>query len=109
MRRLLRRSGAIALLAGLSACTPDPKRSGGAADSAGATDGATDTAGATDGAADGAADGSAPPTLNGTRPESELPAPDFSATNRDGAARDREDLLGGPTVMWFYPAATTAG
>lgn len=38
-----------------------------------------------------------------------IPAPEFTATNLDGAARDREDLLGHPTVMWFYPAAATAG
>jgi peroxiredoxin len=45
----------------------------------------------------------------GEPPATPVPAPDFAATNMDGAARDREDLLGHPTVMWFYPAAGTAG
>ncbi len=50
-----------------------------------------------------------PSELNGEQPDEPLPAPEFAARNRDGAARDREDLLGHPTVMWFYPAAATAG
>jgi hypothetical protein len=97
----------LASWATLGACasTGPDKGSGG--------DGATDSgAGADGGGADGAADGDSgatPPSFHGTRPDEALPAPDFAATNRDGAARDREDLLGGPTVMWFYPAATTAG
>jgi len=47
--------------------------------------------------------------LYGTFPETALPAPDFAATNYDGAARSREDLLGHPTVLWFFPAAGTYG
>lgn len=47
--------------------------------------------------------------LYGDQAAERTPAPEFSATNSDGAARDREDLLGHPTVMWFYPAAATAG
>jgi hypothetical protein len=50
-----------------------------------------------------------PPQLHGATPENPLPLPDFTASNMDGAARDREDLLGSPTVMWFYPAANTSG
>ena len=50
-----------------------------------------------------------PPSLHGTAPAEALPAPDFAATNFDGAARSRSDLLTHPTVMWFYPAANTAG
>ena len=50
-----------------------------------------------------------PDDLNGAQPETALGAPEFSATNRDGSARSREDLLGHPTVMWFYPLAATAG
>ena len=50
-----------------------------------------------------------PDELNGTVPDEVLPAPEFAATNRDGGARAREDLMGHPTVMWFYPAAATAG
>ena len=50
-----------------------------------------------------------PSGTNGTIPNDALEAPDFAATNRDGGSRDREDLLGHPTVMWFYPAAGTYG
>ena len=34
---------------------------------------------------------------------------DDGADDADGSGRAREDLLGHPTVMWFYPAAATAG
>lgn len=88
----------------LGACSAPDKGApaSSAADSAsGASDGA-------EGSADGSADGGALVT-NGVAPDAPLPAPDFTATNRDGAARDREDLLGQPTAMWFFPAATTAG
>lgn len=47
--------------------------------------------------------------LYGSPPEAALPAPTFRATADDGTARTRDDLLGHPTVMWFYPAATTGG
>ena len=70
----------------------------------GASDGASDGG---DGASDGA-DGTGG-AYNGTPPSSPVSAPEFAATNRDGGARDREDLLGHPTVMWFYPAAGTYG
>ena len=50
-----------------------------------------------------------PSGTNGSIPDVALEAPEFSATNRDGGARDREDLLGHPTIMWFYPAAGTYG
>ena len=50
-----------------------------------------------------------PDGTHGTLPDVALEAPDFAATNRDGGARDREDLLGHPTIMWFYPAAGTYG
>jgi hypothetical protein len=58
---------------------------------------------------DGAANDVEPDELNGSVPDEALAAPEFVATNRDGGARSREDLLGHPTVMWFYPAAATAG
>lgn len=47
--------------------------------------------------------------LNGTLIEDSIPAPDFVALNHDGAERTREDLMGKPTVIWFYPAANTPG
>ena len=50
-----------------------------------------------------------PDGTNGAVPTEALEAPEFAATNRDGGARDREDLLGHPTIMWFYPAAGTYG
>ena len=37
----------------------------------------------------------------------ELPA--FTATAHTGEARTRADVLGTPTVFWFYPMADTPG
>jgi hypothetical protein len=48
-------------------------------------------------------------SFNGTVPDDPISAPEFVATNRDGSARDRGDLLGHPTVVWFYPGAFTSG
>ena len=48
-------------------------------------------------------------TLHGTSPDSPVPVPDFSATNRDGTSRGPADLMGHPTALWFYPAAFTGG
>lgn len=50
-----------------------------------------------------------PDGLYGTRPLEPTSAPTFTVTNRDGAARTRDDLLGAPSVVWFYPAAATSG
>lgn len=50
-----------------------------------------------------------PDDLNGTAPAVNLTAPEFMATNRDGSTRSRPDLIGHPTVIWFYPAAMTGG
>ena len=47
--------------------------------------------------------------LFGTPPPHPLAAPEFKATNRDGSLRERSALLGRPTVLWFFPAANTAG
>ena len=47
--------------------------------------------------------------LHGTAPKLPVVAPDFVAHNSDGAARGKADLLGHPTVLWFYPAAATPG
>jgi peroxiredoxin Q/BCP len=80
---------------------PAPKDSGPATDDT-ASDTAADTA--TDTATD-----TAPLSLIGTTPDEALDAPEFSAQNRDGAARGRADLLGLPTVMWFFPSADTPG
>lgn len=48
-------------------------------------------------------------SLHGSPPSEAVPLPEFTATNRDGSARGPSDLVGHPTVMWFYPAAGTAG
>lgn len=48
-------------------------------------------------------------SLNGSPPEEAIPLPDFHATNRDNTGRGPEDLKDRPTVMWFYPAASTSG
>ena len=50
-----------------------------------------------------------PEGLNGTVPASALPAPEFVALNSDGSSRGPEDLMGKPTVMWFFPFAGTPG
>jgi cytochrome oxidase Cu insertion factor (SCO1/SenC/PrrC family) len=47
--------------------------------------------------------------LHGERPASPISTPDFEARNQHGQPRTKEALLGHPTVMWFYPAAATAG
>jgi len=50
-----------------------------------------------------------PDGTHGSVPSEFLDAPEFVATNRDGTSRGRDDLVGDPTVMWFYPAAGTSG
>jgi len=88
------------------ACTPSP-------DSADDTGPRTDT-GEPDDTDDTADTGDSMDTvdaddLHGTLPAESFPAPEFSATNRDGGARSREHLTGHPSVIWFYPAANTGG
>jgi hypothetical protein len=59
--------------------------------------GPADTAAGTDG-------------LYGTAPASDVPLPAFAGVfGMDGAARTPADLVGHPTVLWFYPAAGTGG
>ena len=91
----------LLLLALLSACTSD------------GPDGDDDTAsGSPDDTQLGTGDTGpvdVPDDTHGAVPSVALEAPEFAATNRDGGARDREDLLGHPTIMWFYPAAGSYG
>jgi len=47
--------------------------------------------------------------LHGTIPPEELASPEFVVTNLDEGSRTEADLLGQPTVMWFFPAAGTPG
>ena len=50
-----------------------------------------------------------PVQTHGTVPPDALPAPTFVALNYDGASRATEDLIGQPTVMWFFPFSGTPG
>ena len=62
----------------------------------------TDTTGDTDG-------DTLPDGLNGTAPRAAISLPTFVARNQYGEDRSEADVLGRPTVMWFYPAAGTYG
>ena len=50
-----------------------------------------------------------PEGLHGEQPQSATPLPQFAAINADGSARGPDDLIGKPTVMWFFPFAGTPG
>jgi hypothetical protein len=50
-----------------------------------------------------------PGDYNGTIPSVALDAPEFLATNYDDTDRTQDDLMGQPTVMWFFPFSGTAG
>lgn len=52
-------------------------------------------------------DGSA--ALHGDRLLHTALVPSFQATATDGSTRTKADLMGHPTVIWFYPAADTPG
>ena len=45
--------------------------------------------------------------LNGTEPSTVLALPTFTATNHDGQTRNQNNLIGNPTVLWFFPFAGT--
>jgi hypothetical protein len=47
--------------------------------------------------------------LFGTLPASNLEPAEFVALNRDGSERTAANLVGQPTVMWFYPLANSPG
>ncbi len=93
-------------LVGLAACAAPPEQDD---DDEGGADEMVDTGAPSDIAPGGDANEVDPDRLNGSVPDEALAAPEFAATNRDASGRDREDLLGHPTVIWFYPAAATAG
>jgi hypothetical protein len=50
-----------------------------------------------------------PEALHGTVPPAAVAAPEFAARNQLGEARARPDLIGHPTVLWFFPASGTPG
>lgn len=102
----------------LSACqtkaTGDSSGSNGGEDSCASGDCSDDTSGDSNGGDNGAGNGGdngadTSVTYNGTFPKNRFPAPTFSVLNQDGETRTQADLDGHPTVMWFYPAAGTAG
>jgi peroxiredoxin Q/BCP len=68
-----------------------------------------DTSGDSTDSGDTGEDSELPDGLHGTPPKAAVPAPYFEAANYDGSLRDHDDLVGHPTVLWFYPAATTGG
>lgn len=98
----------------LFACTPlklsdDVGTEGQANDSAdtAATDSGSDDSGSGDSAdtnVDTATEG-----LHGEWPQNALPVPDFDAKNLDNSPRSKPDLVGHPTVVWFYPLAGSSG
>ncbi|HNC95858.1 MAG TPA: hypothetical protein PKY30_04080 [Myxococcota bacterium] len=86
----------------LLACqTSDPK------DSLAGTDSRQDSV--ADSREDSSGDSQPVAELHGKAPENPVDLPDFQVTSMDGTSRTRVDLLGHATVMWFYPAANTAG
>lgn len=46
---------------------------------------------------------------HGVVPEAPAALPEFQAVNHLGEARGREDLLGSPTVLWFFPIPDSPG
>ena len=47
--------------------------------------------------------------LYGTAPAQAVPAPQFTVYSHEDETRTREDLIGHPTVGWFFPFADTPG
>jgi len=54
-------------------------------------------------------DSTLPPAdqLHGDAPAEALPVAKFEALNSDGTTRSSPDLIGHPTVLWFFPYAGT--
>ena len=110
----------LLLLAGLLGCMPRSSKTEPVADSGSGPDSGThdtsthdsghDSGHVDSGRGDTAETGdTAPTTLQGEVPPVAIPLPDFEAEDQLGEARGPSDLTGHPTVMWFYPAAGTAG
>ena len=113
-------------LGALTSCADSQNKSDDAEDSALADDTGTQDSGTQDsgtqdsgsddsGIADsgsedsGTQDSGLPDGLNGMEPSENLPVPTFSALSHLGEARSQADLVGQPTVMWFFPLAGTYG
>lgn len=95
---LSRRAPALLTILAVACAAPDA-----------AKDVVVDTGGDT--AADDTADTGEeiPEGLHGVAPDAPVALPTFAARNQHGEARSEADLLGHPTVLWFYPAAGTFG
>ena len=50
-----------------------------------------------------------PDELTGKPPANDTPPPVFTALNYDGSTRNQDNLVGHPTVLWFFPFAGTPG
>ncbi len=48
-------------------------------------------------------------SLIGQCQSTQMTLPEFKALSHDGAPRSKADLLGHPTVLWFFPVADTPG
>lgn len=94
---------AIPWLAGLLACTGTSSVDGSPQDSTADTNNTVDTGPFDTGPFDTTG-------LNGEEVDPRLDAPVFDQVlANDGSARTQADLIGHPTVIWFYPAAGTYG
>ena len=47
--------------------------------------------------------------LRGDVPRATIALPEFGATNSAGSSRGPPNIVGSPTVVWFFPAAGTYG
>lgn len=47
--------------------------------------------------------------LYGKCEKTKMTLPEFQALSHDGTPRSKADLLGHPTVLWFFPVADTPG
>ena len=106
----------LGLLACMAACEKEETTGETGESSASTTTGSTSTASTATTSTGGTTftdvttvDPSLQDQLNGVIPGFELSAPSFAATNMDGTSRGRADLMGHPTVLWFYPLAETPG
>jgi hypothetical protein len=48
-------------------------------------------------------------SLHGNIVSDTILPPDFVAYNHDNTARNKDNFMGHPTVIWFYPFANTPG
>ncbi len=102
MLNLLRRAPTLLPALALACAAPDTG-DGALADSGPTDSGFPDTGDTAD------TGDTLPQDLNGAPPAAPVALPAFTARNQLGETRTEADLVGHPTVMWFYPAAGTYG